>query len=623
MMIDQYASQLLRLLSICSSLLCYPADIDTLTEDRVEDINRERYFVAETVEDCCRLLGGHAVLLNLGKRLKEECHKVSSLSPQQQLSEWHGIESCLYAMQSVSRYIGDDEDKILPFIMDLIPRLPPDVPQMRCTANLTVGKYALWLDSHTAHLQPLMPYLAQGLSVPRCASSAAIAIKELCESCNKHLSLGDPVLDLYDGIIAAQQQSMLLDLRDELEVLEGACKAISRQLMDQAASGQPDTSSNYTNRLVQPIGTRLAAIAAPEGSYHPKQATTEVERLTVIIRYLDLPRVTQSAGAAAIATASGIQMLSAKATFVLNLTSESWNLLEAISQKYPHDIHLAEKLCRLHKHTLRGCGAAAYRPMLEPLCTQLVRNFTASTLSPYLYAASICVSEYCRDAEAVPLLFRMLSDMSTAVFGLLHSPDKFTAHPDVVEEFFFLGARMMSNCPEPLVMSPLLNHYLKYASEGMKLDHRDANSGTLNFIENTISYGLTLRDEVAQRPSPNQLACKGMLEKAIVSEGQAIIINMAASLLGDLPLYRLDNGRGSIAGILFKLNDLCPDLLMQWLDSALVPAPGQAKDEFLRSFAIRVPRDKFDSSVRQFTSICDRTRKLRGVSSAHSARRSI
>lgn len=627
-MIDHYTPQLLRLLSICTLLLRYPPDVDSLPDDRIDDIQRDRYYVADTVEDCCRLLGGHIVLRNLGERLKAECQRVSTqIPPERQAAEWHGIESCLYSIRSVARYIADEERDVLPFVMGLIPQLPPDVDRLRCTASTLIGKYALWLDSHTVHLEPLMPYLAQGLNKPKCASASAVAIKELCESCNKQTNMGDPVLQLYDGISAAQQEAHrnhappVLELRDEMEVLEGACKAVSRQLMDEAASGRrtPEelgaAMATYVNRIVQPIGQRLAVEAADGTVGHPRAAIAEIERLTVVVRYLDVPHSpSRTAGEAAVA--AGVPKLSSKASFIMDLMSESWPLLEAVSVKYPRDIQLAEKLCRLHKHVMRGVGQGAFRPMLEPLRAQLVRNFAQSHLSPYLYAASVCVTEFANDPTMVPLLVGMLNDLSASVFGLLQTRDDFTAHPDVVEEFFYLAGRAMTHCPEPVVVSPLLHSLLKCAAVGMELDHRDANSGTLNFLEGTVSYGLKLQKGVAAAVPPNesQQACKEALEKAIVAEGRPIVINLAASLLGDLPLYRLDNSRGSIAGVLFSMNELCPGLLMQWLNPALMPAPSAAKDQFLRSLHDRVSRDEFDASLRHFTKVCERNRKLRGNS---------
>jgi len=163
--------------------------------------------------------------------------------------------------------------------------------------------------------------------------------------------------------------------------------------------------------------------------------------------------------------------------------------------------------------------------MLEPLRTQLVRNFSQSHLSPYLYCASICIAEYGRDPEIIPMLMGMFSELSAAIFAALKSPADFTSHPDVVEEFFFLAARTMAHCPEPLVLNPLLHSLLQCAAVGMKLDHRDANSGILTFLENTISYGLSLSPTTAA--GAEKQAVRQALEQAVVAEGQPIVTNLA------------------------------------------------------------------------------------------------
>ena len=75
----------------------------------------------------------------------------------------------------------------------------------------------------------------------------------------------------------------------------------------------------------------------------------------------------------------------------------------------------------------------------------------------------------------------------------------------------------------------------------MKLDHRDANSGILTFLENTISYGLSLSPTTAA--GAEKQAVRQALEQAVVAEGQPIVTNLAQALLGDLPAYRLDNER--------------------------------------------------------------------------------
>jgi transportin-3 len=596
--IDSFAPQLMRLLSICTNLLRYPVGVEDLSADRLDDIEGNRSYFSDTIDDCCRLLGGDAVLRNTGGALEEECHRVAALPQNRQLSDWHGIEAYLFAIQTIAMYIPSDEHHVIPFVMGLIPQLPTQVPFLRSTACRAVGKYAPWLGRHPSYLQPLLPYLAQGLTILKCASSSAVAIREICEHCP---TMGDAALQLYDGIVAARDfqrgsvgsgEELVIDLKNELEVLEGVCKAISTKLVNDSSISH-DVINGYIGRLVQPIIASLKVIALPEYSTSPKQIAAELSRLTVLVQHLRLPK----------------QSSPCRSEFILSLMRESWPMLDTLSKKHPRDFTCGEKLCRLHKHAMRECGAGTYAPMLEPLTEQTVRNFSLSLSSPYLYLASICVSEFGRNPAYSKLLSDMMANLSTSVFNSLRTADDLISYPDVVEEFFYLAGRMINYCPSALVQSPLLNSLLQYAALGMKLHHRDANRGTLNFLEATVSYSLTLRTSSAL--NANEQASMVALERAIMAEGEPLVINLAQALLGDLPAYRLDSGSGSIAGVLFYLNMLCPKLLLQWIQPPLVSAPEHAKNVFLGSLQKQESqRDEFNSNVRKFTSVCERSRKL-------------
>jgi transportin-3 len=208
-LVDIYTPHLLELIQVCvKSLMRYPSE--EISEDRLDDIKRHRFYVAETIEDCCRLLGGQAVI-----------HKLHELLHQMvQAGEWQGIESCLACIGAIHRFVPSDESELLPVCFQLIPQLRNDIPPLRFTASKMVGKFASWLAVHSQFLQPLLPYLAQGLSVRETAPAAAVAIKELCECSNQNFAIADPVLQLYLEITAAGR----LDLADELEILEGVCR---------------------------------------------------------------------------------------------------------------------------------------------------------------------------------------------------------------------------------------------------------------------------------------------------------------------------------------------------------------------------------------------------------------
>ena len=256
-------------------------------------------------------------------------------------------------------------------------------------------------------------------------------------------------------------------------------------------------------------------------------------------------------------------------------------------------------MCRLHKHTLRGCGVGPFEPLLQPLVTHLVRNYAASHLSPYLYASSICITEYGRNEQYTALLLNMLTEMSSVTFGFIRTLPDFVNHPDVVEEFFFLAGRMMTYCPDPLVVqSPSLLHSLvQCAIVGIEMDHKDGNRGILNFLDNLMSYALN-RAQVSS------------LNKTIQDEGSSLVNNLLQALIGNLPAYRIDNSNGSIASILYKIHKCCPTQVQQWMGPILSSLPQHISKPFILVFTSPTPfRDDVYRAVRKLFMDCERSRR--------------
>eukprot|EP00558_Chaetoceros_sp_UNC1202_P004919 CAMPEP_0197245186 /NCGR_PEP_ID=MMETSP1429-20130617/10053_1 /TAXON_ID=49237 /ORGANISM="Chaetoceros sp., Strain UNC1202" /LENGTH=273 /DNA_ID=CAMNT_0042705637 /DNA_START=74 /DNA_END=895 /DNA_ORIENTATION=+ len=273
---------------------------------------------------------------------------------------------------------------------------------------------------------------------------------------------------------------------------------------------------------------------------------------------------------------------------------------------------MAEKLCRLHKHCLRNCGAAAYKPMLEKLCTHLVRNFAHSRQSPYLYAASVCISEYNKDSTCLQSLYKMMEEMGKSSFELLRSMDNFKNHPDVVEELFFLAGKMVHCCPEPFVTSAMFHSFIQCATVGMKQDHRDANRGTLSFLDKVFSFGLLLQGSNIN--DPIRASCKQSLEQVISKEGQTIVSNLMLSLMGELPCYRISNPSGSIAALLYKLHQICPGMLVKWMNTTLISkVPESQRAMLVDSLGQQQSREDFFLACERFESICAKSQKMGGM----------
>jgi uncharacterized membrane protein required for colicin V production len=90
----------------------------------------------------------------------------------------------------------------------------------------------------------------------------------------------------------------------------------------------------------------------------------------------------------------------------------------------------------------------------------------------------------------------------------------------------------------------------------------DDNKGTLTFVENSITYGLS------QREYPNPKSQQA-LEHVLAVVGQRIVTNLMLSLMRELAANTIDRSHGSVAGILRKLTLLLPVVVSLYMTAAL------------------------------------------------------
>jgi hypothetical protein len=207
----------------------------------------------------------------------------------------------------------------------------------------------------------------------------------------------------------------------------------------------------------------------------------------------------------------------------------------------------------------------------------------------------------------------MIENMAKTSFSLLTTPDDFNNNPDVVEELFFLGSRMVQHCPHIFVSSPLFHPFLQGATIGMKQDHRDANRGALNFLETALIFGLILQGGGGTRQDHQDGMSRKNLEHAFGQEGEKIASNLILSLIGDLPCYRISTKNGSISGILSRLYKLCPGLLLEWIKVPLSKIHHSQQTMLLNAFSSHQSQEDFDASVNKFVGVCIRSRKMGGA----------
>ena len=97
-----------------------------------------------------------------------------------------------------------------------------------------------------------------------------------------------------------------------------------------------------------------------------------------------------------------------------------WPILQAVNTRYSASSQVAENVCRCYKHALRT-GGPGMSVVLPLLAKTLVACFTSTPHSPYLYAGSICLTEFAADPQHAPMLLEMCQQMAARTFALLTS----------------------------------------------------------------------------------------------------------------------------------------------------------------------------------------------------------
>jgi transportin-3 len=580
--VDYFQPLLIELIDICCALMEFPEEVNGgVDANTMDELLKNRSYVADTIEDCCRLLGEAAILVQIGTRIQKVVTAQQALPPPQVAALWHPIESCLFATKSIAKFIPKSEETMMPHVMSLVQHQYAASTSLhflfRNTINGLIGHYAAWLKAHPAFLEPFFAFVLFGFNSPLTSESSATAVKLLCESCGVLMS--DPVMRLYEQVVSAPGS---VELRDELLILEGLCQVISRQDFDVAGS--------TLSRVMQPIGSHLEAALANPGS-SCKEVNGQLDRLVVLVSKV------KSAG----------PVLASQPNLVVSLVTQCWPFFEQILQRYGAESTTSEKMSRLYKYALRSTKHE-FAPLLDRLMQQLVLVFEASFKSSYLYCASICVTEFSnKPAEYGAKLHILISSLSQSVFKRFQTLDGFTSNPDVVEEFFYLLSRVISYCPSILFQSELLGEALRCSVVGLQVHHREANKGVLNFLEGVATHSMSASISPAD---------KAGMEQAISMNGESIVTGICVSLMGDAPLFYLDCGKGSLAGVLFKLCQLCPQFASAWVTSgaAVGAQKGGVPEQIGRDFVGAVGqtlgnREEFGNMFRHFHEACWRARR--------------
>jgi transportin-3 len=572
MLTEKYGFYFCRLVHIVISQLKLSNEMFFSDERLTGEDLYARDELKESLVDAMDVIGPLTVLDIIVQLLQQHVPLVSepaspSLSPEM-LETWKLIEAALVGVSVVANYLSASEGAssfayLVEFLVNMSSGSSAQQPELACLANIrnsVVGKCAVYLSYEQRHLPSLLDGICAGLLRPSVASSSAFALMLLFQNCEA--SHGLLPLQSFYAQLCHMREVGSLNVTCDLDILEGLCSIVSRLPLPEA--------KQTLQLLLEPIVNSLLVNAEKPGAV--KLVMDDIERITILmsktafpeIDYLQRPDLSHP---------------------VVDVFVAISPFLGQILQRFPSEA-IAEKVCRCYKHCLNNVSLCSV-PLLESLLGHVLEQYQLHSYSCYLYVCSIAVKIFGESVQLIDrhrhrrgsvLAFSSLQDLISEdgtllyqgysigqvkatlsaalqhvveIFFARHSSlAQFEEHPDIVEEFYYLMARLLQVAPLLYLDSPAANTVISAAIVGLNLNHREAQKGILLFVQRLVETPHCLRHEPL---TPVIELIRGKSQHLLVEVMSLLVNQLLLGLSGQIPSYALDESHGSISDVLWGL----------------------------------------------------------------------
>ncbi|XP_031340028.1 transportin-3-like isoform X1 [Photinus pyralis] len=520
-----------------------------------DDFKEFRMKVFELIKDVVFIVGG------------SNCFRQMFLNLQVPGVTWDASEASLFVMQAVAKSILTDENDIVPKVVEAILNLPENTHvAVKYTSILLLGELCEWIERHPATLDLVLNFLVCCLSQPRIGGASATALQNICAACNDHMPRHIPVLLQLLG----QIDTLAIANSAIIGLLKGVTAIVSCMPHNDIPATLRELCLLQTNPLCE-----LMKQNAPTGRGMKTDPVMWLDRLSSIFRNLYVP------------LAEG-ETNPCKSTAL-----EVWPVLSHVMEKYQGDVRIMERCCRSIRFMLR-CVSQQLSELLQPLISQLVQIYNTHQHSCFLYVGSILVDEYAVDPNCIAGLLEMLKALINPTFNLLQQENGLRNHPDTVDDFFRLCARLLQRAPMEFLQCTALPLILQCSLLACSLDHKEANMSVMKFFNDLISSGHTGKQH------PDYDKRKAMIQSILNEYGQQLITNLIHACVFYLHSYMLSE----MADVFVELLQLDHEVTSKWLTTALDSLPKQghggivtATPDQLQAIYISITRSDTSKSV--------------------------
>ncbi|XP_060803596.1 transportin-3 [Amyelois transitella] len=442
---------------------------------------------------------------------------------------WEQTEAALFVMQAVAKNIVPEEYEYVPKVVEAILSMPDNTHiAVRKTCILLLGELCEWIEKHPSGLEPSLQFLVRALQEEQLAYAAATALQNICSACRSSAGAHVPLL------LEANRLAVRLALPPP------PATALARALAAAISSLPPDQLSLAMREATAFQLRGLAALlqaGAPPARGSASDPAAWLDRLAALFR--------------------DVRPAPAPQHPCLPACSDAWPVLHQTLTKHALEPRVVERACRAVRFVLRCAGAhgAALLPALAPALQQLYARRPHSCV---LYVASILVDELAAAPACRAPLLALLQALLPRAFQLLQQENGLKDNPDTVDDLFRLCIRFLQRTPLELLSSGAMPAIAQCAALAAKLDHRDANSSVMKFLQDLLRASHHPHDAV-----------RALADEAISTYGPELTASLIEASVLHLHSYMLSE----VAEVLVELVGWQRARGLDWLRGALAALP--------------------------------------------------
>ncbi|XP_041987745.1 transportin-3 [Aricia agestis] len=446
---------------------------------------------------------------------------------------WEQTEAALFIMRTVAKNIVPDEYEYVPKVIEAILSMPEDShPAVRKTCIQLLGELCEWIEKHPECLEPCLQLLIRSLNDKNMAHSAATALQHICKSCREHAAAHVPTLLRA----AALADDLQLPLHTGAALLRALASATGRLPHDQLALAMQEAVAQQLGGL-----RTLLASGAELRKGTRSDPVLYLDRLAALFRDVDVPPHTVDA-----------------AHPCMPAFEDVWPVVNQIMLKYVKDGRVIERACRCVRFSVRACGQWA-AAALPALATALASLYAMQQHSCVLYLAAVLADALAGPATA-PALAQLLRALLPPALTSLSQPQGVVNNPDTVDDLFRLCIRYLQRIPLEFLRSGALEAVMQCALLACSLDHQEANSSVMRFLNDLVCAARSSRtDQEVQR----------LVNETIDTYGEQLMHALLEAAVLHLHAYMLDD----VAEVVVELVRLQRARGVDWLGSALRRLP--------------------------------------------------